>query len=155
MNNPASYEPLEPRQGEPRQPNKDHQGLFRAFGPYWGLLGCLGSPCLGSNGLSDSQPAAASIPSDCCVSQLLRWVRTTVSDQVGQTTLLNYSVLQPPKNNKFKLVHKDQARKRKKLNILPLAFKDKAGILSGMLSGLLAYLESAPAPVPCDQRRQP
>ena len=47
----VSYEPWQPRQGEPRQPNKACKRLLGAVGPYWGLLGCLGSPCLGSNGL--------------------------------------------------------------------------------------------------------
>ena len=34
-----SYKPLEPREGEPRQPNKAYRGLSVAFGPYYGLLG--------------------------------------------------------------------------------------------------------------------
>ena len=36
---PQSYEPLEPREGEPRQPNKAYEGLLVAIGPYEGLLG--------------------------------------------------------------------------------------------------------------------
>ena len=46
-----SYKALEPREGEPRQPNKTNDGLLRATGACWGLF--LGSPCLGSNGFSD------------------------------------------------------------------------------------------------------
>ena len=30
----VSYKPLEPRQGEPRQPDKDYLGILEAFGPY-------------------------------------------------------------------------------------------------------------------------
>ena len=37
-----------PRLGEPRLTNKDYSGLLGAIGPYSGILGCLGSPCLGS-----------------------------------------------------------------------------------------------------------
>ena len=35
-----------PREGEPRQPNKDYQGLLGAVGAHRGLLGGLGSPSL-------------------------------------------------------------------------------------------------------------
>ena len=29
-----AYKPLEPREGEPRQPNKDYSELLGVFGPY-------------------------------------------------------------------------------------------------------------------------
>ena len=48
LREPNSYTPLEPREGEPRQPNKAYQGLLVAIVPFWVLLGCLGS-----NGLYD------------------------------------------------------------------------------------------------------
>ena len=48
-----SYRPLEPREGEPRQPNNSYEGLLGAVGAYWALLGRLGSAFHGSSGLYD------------------------------------------------------------------------------------------------------
>ena len=45
--NGHTHKPLEPREGEPRQPRKACQGLLVAIGPCYGLLGRLGSPSLG------------------------------------------------------------------------------------------------------------
>ena len=43
----------EPREKEPRQPNKAYQGLLMVIGPCFGFLGCLGSPSRGSNGFCE------------------------------------------------------------------------------------------------------
>ena len=61
VDNYTSYRPVEPREGEPRPPNKAYQGLLGlgAIGPYSGLLGRLGSSCLGSNGLFRAAALAA------------------------------------------------------------------------------------------------
>ena len=37
------HKPLEPREGEPRQPNMDYKGLLGTVWAYKTLLGCLGS----------------------------------------------------------------------------------------------------------------
>ena len=52
----SSYKPLKPWKGEPRQSNKDDLGLSGAIGPYQALLGCPGSPSLGSTGFLDDRP---------------------------------------------------------------------------------------------------
>ena len=52
----SSYKPLEPREGEPRQPNevnKACQGLSVAIGPCESLLVWVGPPSVGSSGLYD------------------------------------------------------------------------------------------------------